>query len=282
MLKLENKITAVVVVYNKEICQSITCQRIKAMDCNVDVAVVDNSEVPNSNEIMCKELGIRYLSMNGNKGLSKAYNVAVNNSKNSDVIVLFDDDTEITTEYFQILDEALKKYPDVDIFAPVIRGQDGVIYSPNEFNFLRNHFISSPDQEVSQDSFNAIASCLAIRMRVFDNYRFNEKLYVDQVDQYFFCEQRKLDRKFGKLDIEVRQNFYQRGETLTPKAGWRRLKLRIVDIFRHARLVGGGKYIFLALIKCCGLGVQIGKKSKSISLVFKAGLLSLSLIVRDV
>lgn len=279
---MESKITAIVVIFNKTISQSITCQRIKAMDRNIDVLVVDNSEISNSNEIVCKELGFRYLSMNGNKGLSKAYNAAVDHSKNTDVIVLFDDDTEITEEYFQILDKALKKYPDVDIFAPIIRGQDNVIYSPNEFNFLRNHFILSPAQEISQRSFNAIASCLAIRIKVFDNYRFNEKLFVDQVDQYFFCEQRKLDRKFGKLDIEVRQNFHQRGTTLTPKDGWRRLRLRIVDIFRHARLVGSRKYIFLALVKCCGLGVQIGKKSRSVSIVFKAGFLSLLLTVRDI
>ena len=216
--------------------------------------------------------------MRGNKGLSKAYNAAVDNSKDSDVIVLFDDDTEITAEYFDKLRKALDENPEIDIFAPVIKGQDGIIYSPNEFNFLKNHFISSPEQVVSQDTFNAIASCLAIRMRVFDKYRFNEKLFVDQVDQFFFCEQRKLGRKFGVLDVEILQHFYQRGATLTPEAGWRRLRLRIVDIFRHARLMGGKKYTLLAFVKCCGLGVQIGKKSKSLGVMFKAGFLSIKLL----
>ena len=168
--------------------------------------------------------------------------------------------------------------PETDIFAPIIKGQDGIIYSPNEFNFLKNHFISSPDQVVSQNAFNAIASCLAIRMRVFDDYRFNEKLFVDQVDQFFFCEQRSLGRKFGVIKVEILQHFYQRGATLTPEAGWRRLSLRIVDIFRHARLMGGKKYTLLAFVKCCGLGVQIGKKSKSIGVMFKAGLLSCKLL----
>lgn len=78
---MESKITAIVVIFNKTISQSITCQRIKAMDRNIDVLVVDNSESSNSNEIVCKELGFRYLSMNGNKGLSKAYNAAVDHSK---------------------------------------------------------------------------------------------------------------------------------------------------------------------------------------------------------
>ena len=274
-----NKITAAVVVFNKEISETITCQKIKDIDADIDILVLDNSEKVTGNTEYCKNNGIRYISMNGNKGLSKAYNAAVRNSLNSDVIVLFDDDTEVSKEYFDVLRKSLNRYPDVDIFAPIIKGQDGVIYSPNEFNFLRNHFISDPRQKISQNSFNAIASCLAIRMRVFDGYRFNEKLFVDQVDQFFFCEQRKLGRKFRKLNVEILQHFYQRGDTLTPEAGWRRLSLRIVDIFRHARLLGGRKYTFLAFVKCCGLGVQIGRKSKSIGVIMKAVGLSFSLLI---
>lgn len=272
------KFTAAVVVYNKEISESITCQRIKEIDADIDILVLDNSEKANNNKKVCEENEIRYISMEGNKGLSRAYNKAVENSLDSDVIILLDDDTEVTEVYFDKLKEVVEAHPDIDIFAPIIKGQDGVIYSPNEFDFLRNHFIASADQEVTQDSFNAIASCLAIRMRVFDNYRFNEKLFVDQVDQFFFCEQRKLGRKFEKLNVEILQHFYQRGATLTPEAGWRRLKLRIVDIFRHARLMGGGKYVFLAFVKCCGLGVQIGMKSKSFGVMIKSGLLSFSLL----
>ena len=276
------RITAAVVVYNKEISESITCQNIKNIDDSIDVFVLDNSTIANNNATYCKLNGIRYLSMNGNKGLSKAYNAAVDNSKTSDVIVLFDDDTEITAEYFDKLKIALDENPETDIFAPIIKGQDGVIYSPNEFNFLKNHFISSPDQVISQNAFNAIASCLAIRMRVFDDYHFNEKLFVDQVDQFFFCEQRSLGRKFGVIKVEILQHFYQRGATLTPEAGWRRLSLRIVDIFRHARLMGGKKYTLLAFVKCCGLGVQIGRKSKSAAVFVKAFGLSCKLLFKDI
>ena len=274
-------ITSAIVVYNKRICDSITCRNIRNIDSDIDILVLDNSEIKTNNEQYCRVNHIRYISMEGNKGLSIAYNVAIDHSRNTDVIVLFDDDTEITAEYFEALKKSLDEYPEIDIFAPIIRGQDGVIYSPNEFNFLRNHFIKSPDQIVSQDAFNAIASCLAIRMRVFENYRFNEKLFVDQVDQFFFYEQRKYGRKFGILNVIIRQNFYQRGASLKADVGWRRLRLRIYDIFRHARLMGGGKYMLLAFIKCCGLGFQIGKKSKSPKVILKAGSLSCKLLFVD-
>lgn len=126
-----------------------------------------------------------------------------------------------------------------------------------------------PTQKVSQEKFNAIASCLAIRRRVFENYKFDERLFVDQIDQYFFCEQRQLKRKFLKLDIEIYQNFYQRGNTLDPISAWNRVRLRLVDIMKHAELMGKMKYRFLGFVKCLGLSMQIAKKSKSVNVLFK-------------
>ena len=114
------RITAAVVVYNKKISESITCQRIKDIDSTMDILVLDNSEIETGNERYCKAHNIRYISMDGNKGLSKAYNKAVDNSQFSDVIVLFDDDTEITEEYFIKLRAALDEHPETDIFAPII------------------------------------------------------------------------------------------------------------------------------------------------------------------
>jgi len=275
-----DRITAAIIIYNKSICDSITFQSIKDID--LDILILDNSENDYCNKRFCANRGIRYISMGGNKGLSKAYNRAIENSTNSDVIILFDDDTEVKRDYFVKLKEALDKEKDVDIFAPIIRGQDGVIYSPNEFSFLRNHLIKSPNHEVSQKSFNAIGSCLAIRMRVFDDYYFNEKLFMDQVDQYFFYEQRKIGRRFGKLDVEILQHFYQRETTLSSDAGWKRLKMRIYDIFRQARLMEKKKYVFLAFVKSCGLGAQIGLKSKSPFLTLKAFYLGILLVFYDI
>lgn len=276
----ENQITytAVIVIYNKKIKESITCKCLKKIaDLDIEIIIVDNSESDQGNSSMCAELGYRYISMNGNKGLSKAYNIAIDNSS-SEIIILLDDDTEITDDYFNKLNNAVSTNHDIDIFAPIVYGQDGIIYSPNEFNFLRNKFMKEPKQQISPDLFNAIASCLAIRMRVFNNYRFNEILFIDQVDQYFFCEQRQMGRKFMKLDTIITQNFYQRGPVLSAESGWKRVRLRIIDIMRHARLMGGVKYKLLGYIKCCGLSFQIAKKSKSARIVIKGGLLSTKLL----
>jgi len=270
---------AVVVVYNKSIEESVTCKAIdKLKKFNMEVVIVDNSERDFGNSGFCEKKRYTYISMDGNKGLSKAYNAAIDKVK-ADIIILFDDDTEVTKDYFEELEKDVIEYPDVDIFAPVVYGQDGAIYSPNEFNFLRNHFICSENQEVEQSKFNAIASCLAIRSRVFDGYRFNEKLFVDQVDQYFFCEQRQMGREFMKMDAVINQNFYQRGGFLTADKGWKRVRLRLIDVMRHAQLMGGAKYRILGLIKSAGLSAQIAIKTKSLIVFFKGTCLSLKLFL---
>ncbi len=272
-------IAVAIVIYNKKVSDSITYKNLRVIEDNkVVVLIVDNSECDMGNEEYCGKNGIRYLSMKGNAGLSKAYNAAVDASLDKDILVLLDDDTEVTEEYFKSLEKAAEARRSADIFAPIIYGQDGVIYSPNEYNFLKNRLITSPDQEVRQEHFNAIGSCLAIRMRIFKNYRFNEKLFVDQVDQNFFCDQRRLGAEFAKLDVQIVQHFHQREATLTPEAGWGRLRQRIVDIMRQTRLIGGIKIRILGYIKCCGLGVQIGKKSKSVMVVSKAVALSTKLV----
>ncbi len=270
-------ITAVIVIYNKNVADSSTCRRIKEKG-DIDILIVDNSTVSNTNKKYCSENDIRYLSMEGNKGLSKAYNVALDCLNESDVIIILDDDTEVSDAYFTELKKCLIKHPDVDIFAPIIKGQDGKIYSPNNYCFLKNKLVSNPMKEVRQSSFNAISSCLAIRMRVFNNYRYNEKLFVDEIDHCFFRDQRERKRKFGIINVVITQNFHQRENKLDPDKAWKRIKIRIIDIFRHARIIGQKEYVLIAFVKCCGLGIQMGKKTCSPILTLKVICLIIELL----
>lgn len=47
-----------------------------------------------------------------------------------------------------------------------------------------------------------------------------------------------------KLNVEIKQNFYQRGLKLSAESGWKRLRLRIIDIMRQTRIIGGIKVDF--------------------------------------
>ena len=103
------KIAAVVVVYNKEVKNSRTFSTINKRK-DIDLLVVDNSTIINSNEQYCMENGVSYISMGSNQGLSKAYNVAIEYLKPyAEVVILLDDDTIVPNEYFEELIIALKE-----------------------------------------------------------------------------------------------------------------------------------------------------------------------------
>ena len=275
----EPRVTAIVVVYNKSIENSVTCAGIGGCGHKVDVVVADNSERDYGNAVACAELGYRYVPMGGNAGLSMAYNAAIDASEGADAFILFDDDTEVGHEYFDVLFEALAEHDEVDVFAPVMVGQDGIVWSPNNSNFMKNELLSNADDEPDPAKFNAIASCLCLRARVFKGYRFDERLFVDQIDQNLFDDLRAQKRLFMKLPIQVKQNFYQRGESLTPDQGWRRLRLRIIDMMRYSR-IKGGKFVAMGYAKSCGLGLQIARKTGSAAVFGKALRLSTSLLVK--
>ena len=99
------KFYAVVVMYNSIITQSRSCINIqKINNHDITMIIVDNSTIENDNKSLSLERNWMYISMNGNAGLSKAYNKVLDNiSDNDGVIIWFDDDTDVTQEYFDKL-----------------------------------------------------------------------------------------------------------------------------------------------------------------------------------
>lgn len=279
-----NKLYAVVLVYNKTVEESITCQRISEMKIpNLEIIILDNSTKDLQNEEKCKTLGYAYLNMEGNKGISIPYNKAVGyicnekKAQNHDFIIWFDDDTEITQEYFEVLQKEIEKNKEVDIFAPIIYGQDGVIYSPNNARYIKNKLITKESEVDSIIDYNAINSCLAVKVSVYENYRYDETLFLDQTDQNFFDDMRALNKKFYTLKVIIHQNFSQRGENLEPKKMLIRYTIRIKDIMRYGRKKMNNN--LKSLVKACGLSLQMGIKCKYPKITIRCCWIALKMFV---
>lgn len=280
---MQPNLFAVIVLYNKKCEESITFNNIlKIKYKKLHIIILDNSTENMNNEEYCKNNKINYISMNGNKGLSIAYNRALNYLKGknlNDFIILLDDDTEIHQDYFDTLLETISKNYNYDIFAPIIYGQDGIIYSPNEANILKNKLMKSETEEIDPNKYNAINSCLAIKLKVFEKYRYNENLFMDQVDQQFFDDQRKLNVKFMTLNTVINQNFSQRGKKLSSRMVLARFKIRITDMMEYCNK--DIKSNILGLIKVCGWGIQMSIKCKSIFLPIIFFVLGLKSFIRN-
>ena len=89
-------IYSILVVYNKDIASSKSYDFIKNYS-SIKLIVCDNSTIENKNEEKVLNDGNMYISMHGNKGLSKAYNKALKNIPYSkdDYVLLLDDDTTL-------------------------------------------------------------------------------------------------------------------------------------------------------------------------------------------
>lgn len=253
---------AVVVLYNTNVNESITCQKIlKIKNHNIKIIIADNSTQKNNNDFLSKKMGFKYLSMNGNKGLSKAYNKVLDYLKNKDGIVIwFDDDTNVTQEYFNKLSNAVSKYSYIDIFAPIIMGQDNKLWSPNHARFFKNKQLRNIKENISDREFNAINSCTAVRLNILQTYRYDERLFLDQVDHSFYRDQRNKNRKFMKLDCVIHHNFSTKGRMDSYDALKNRYAIMIPDFLTYCS--NDKKNQQLGYIKVIGWGVREGIKYK--------------------
>ena len=204
--------------------------------------------VKENKEYFPKDL-LTYHSMGENVGLSKAYNYALSILKNKSedsIVIWFDDDTPVTQEYLSCLKDKSKDKT-YDVFVPVIYGQNGVIYSPNEKGWLKGKYIKNAKQKIPQNKFNAINSCLAVRLKAYKGY-----------DDF-----RNKGIKFCVLPVKISQNFFQRSENQDVQKYWTRFKIRIKDTLYYSQLEGISHMIG-GYIRIVGWSVIYGLKLKSI------------------
>lgn len=266
---------AVVVIYNKICSESITCRNLKRIsEENKDIRIIiaDNStqeEVKRVNCLQCEEYQWQYKDMGGNRGLSVAYNSVIEELPRLsalDCVIWFDDDTDITETYFENLKHSMESNTKAEIFVPIIRGLDGKIYSPNVRGFFRNHFIRNIQEKIDSKRFNAINSCMAVKTELYQNYRYDETLFMDMVDQKFCLDASKANKQFAIVNEEVIQNFFQRSENLTVEKVWSRYQIRIRDFMNYANT--DVLHRWMGIIKVGLWGFDMAVRCRSIRILF--------------
>lgn len=229
---------AIMVVYNTEITES------RAYKCvlnekNIKVIVCDNSTVENNNKELVENDGNIYISMQGNKGLSKAYNKAIdyimnNNFNNVDYIILMDDDTYFPCEYFKEVREKINQSK-FDIHLPTVLDESGKAgyLSPS---IMRNGYCHRADdiKTIPQDELCGINSGMVIKKEIFKDYRYNEDIFLDYVDHNFIRDMKSLSKKMGVLDTTLNQNFSSSSDTKEKsKIRFKIFKKDINVFYRH-------------------------------------------------
>ncbi|MGM9946515.1 glycosyltransferase [Floccifex sp.] len=170
---------------------------------NQYVIVCDNSEMDYKNKEIVQANGHIYLSMKGNKGLSYAYNRALDYIQSmypemTGRLCLFDDDTILSNDYFKKMEES-----HADICLPIVKDQDTLL-SPSMFKNGKSIRLKSLNQ-LDVSYISGINSGMCINLSLFQSYRYNENLFLDYVDHYFLYTMK--DKSIEVVNTTLQQSF---------------------------------------------------------------------------
>ena len=148
-----------------------------------------------------------YQNMQGNKGLAKAYNASIDKIECAEnkIVVLFDDDSHLSDDYFERIEEAFIKSK-ADICIPVVYDQNLDILSPaieTKWNFHRVHSFN----EINQTNIDAINSGMAIRSTIFRDYHYDEHYFLDYIDHAFIRDMKKAGNTIFISQAHLYQQF---------------------------------------------------------------------------
>ena len=202
----------IVVLYNKNYKESRSFRCILESDLyrrkGITVIATDNS-TKDAGNAPCGDLeNVHYISMGGNKGISGAYNRAIDYimsvcDAELDRVVLFDDDTTIPEEYFVEIEKLQGN--DADVCFPLVESR-GMIVSP----CLIKRRIARPlrsREELDMKKVSAINTAMMIKAQIFRDYRYDENIFLDYVDHDFMRTMRNGNKRFLLMDTVIQQDF---------------------------------------------------------------------------
>lgn len=198
-------IYVVLIIYNKNYKDSKTIQQLINIP-DINVVIVDNSTKDYGNQEVEANYGFKYLSMNGNKGLPKAYNAGIALiEKENKLICLFDDDTEVSIEYFNLV----LKYTNMkqgDVYLPIVKDSLGLL-SPSIMKNLYCHRAKDVDM-LNNSNIAAINSGMCIKSEIFKDFKYDENMFLDFVDHSFMRTMKSRNKEFIIMkDNELIQDF---------------------------------------------------------------------------
>lgn len=195
---------SIIVIYNMDV-QTCDVYQVLKRQPDIDVIVCDNSTEPTSNREVVEADGGTYIFMDGNHGLSKAYNAALDQMimDPQDYVILFDQDTIVNDDYFQCVRHSIQTRQ--DIYFPTVKTKQQIL-SPA---VIADGIVSALDREehVPIEKMTAINSGMVIRMGLFTEYRYPESLFLDYVDHAFIVRMKQRNCSMVWMPVTITQPF---------------------------------------------------------------------------
>jgi GT2 family glycosyltransferase len=226
-----DKLIGIVVLYNTSIKESKTITSInEGLLKNTEILeliVYDNStqsEIKDGSIFSVGHLKIHYFHDPSNPGVSKAYNFASRYALQLKKrwILLLDQDTTFPIDAISTYIAAIKDYPAIKLFAPVLSLSDGRIVSPSRYFCKRGFALKNITSGVhSLKNISPINSGILIDLDAFTICGgYNEKVKLDFSDFQFIERFKRNFNQFCVLNIIALHEF-SNAETNTEKLNQR-------------------------------------------------------------
>lgn len=169
--------------------------------------IFDNSidiSLKKENFEFCENNKLKYIDNQGNIGLSKSYNKAINYLENGDYLFLLDQDTKLSDDYFSVVKNNILENSNICIFVPRVIAQNKSYISPASFS-PNGYKIVSYKKNLP---ITAINSGMIIKKEVFDIVgKYDERYFLDYIDHYFMRKCNKNNIPIIIINVIIKQNF---------------------------------------------------------------------------
>ncbi|SEP62672.1 Glycosyltransferase, GT2 family [Streptococcus equinus] len=253
-------LNVLIVVYNKEVWNSVSFKFIDRYKDKLNLIIFDNSTKNFGNKEYCVKQAITYYSVGKNIGLSKAYNYVLDrlDLEKDNYLLILDDDTTLNSNYMEEIFSDIKN-DSFDILLPKVNS-NGQMISPSKLLFDCRVVEIKDWNNVDFEKITGINSGMVIRCSVYKNIRYNENIFLDYVDHEFMRKIRKekynvqimksvINQDFSRNKIEsidsvkFRFSIYKKDFKLYCQICRRRwfyyvniTKLRLVHLFRYKKI----------------------------------------------
>lgn len=153
---------------------------------------------------------IKYVHCPENAGLGVGYNYGAvfAEEKHCKWIVLLDQDTKFALDYIKKLDDAINKFPNIKLFAPILRLPDGQPFSPTRYKHKRGYQVKLLPDTYSAYKYSPVNSGMAINVASFMEVGgYDPLIKLDFADFQFIERFRTKNIYFHLLDTIGIQNF---------------------------------------------------------------------------
>lgn len=220
----ENRLKILVVLYKKKLYESETILSI--LKCKHELRVVDTLIIWNNSPtslleeekiVLRKEMAPIDVIFEGDCGINHTlpfiYTSIYKKSDNSDILVLFDHDSNISPEYFTKLLDAIELNKGVNLFLPIVFANSFIVSPSYVFFEVKGIYWRKAHIGILKSKcITAINSGMAIRcsylINIFEGYNMNLKFY--ETDNDFMYKYHKANTFLYVLDVYLNHtlNFY--------------------------------------------------------------------------